>query len=82
LYGIPVTFTVDEFRAIKTGAAFGYVWGWARYKDVFEDTERVTKFCNRVEPSGDLRPTGTGEVHIKFYGEARHNCYDEGCKRG
>jgi hypothetical protein len=58
-----------------------YFWGWAEYKDVFENTPtHITKFCyeliiTRKEPA---RPKGfTYTIRLDTW--PRHNCYDKDC---
>jgi hypothetical protein len=72
-----------RLRSVQEGTWFLYVWGCARYRDVFDGTpEHVTKFCYKIGVLGDpMRPAGPDNVvqfTRKFY--ARHNCTDEDCE--
>jgi hypothetical protein len=61
-----------------------YIWGVARYRDVFQDTpEHITKFCvyaseitgNPLEPYDAQK----NPLEIVFLAYNRHNCADEEC---
>ena len=73
----------DDLVAVKEGRKHLYVWGIARYQDVFPDTVvRVTKFCVvATNLTGD--PTKPWDekfpFHIAFVIFNRHNCADEDC---
>ena len=46
--------TPQQIADVQRGTKHLYLWGWARYKDVFDDAaEHVTKFCWVVLPDGD-----------------------------
>jgi len=74
----------QELLDIAAGRKFFYIWGIARYRDVFPETpERVTKFCVQA-----LTITGNPMVgwdannnplEIVFIGFHRHYCMDEDC---
>jgi hypothetical protein len=74
----------SELVAVKQGIKYYYIWGTARYRDVFPDTpERVTKFCvfagnimgDPVMPWNEQ----TNKMDIAFGSYNRHNCADEDC---
>jgi hypothetical protein len=77
---------VEDIEAIQTGGRFLYVWGWAKYKDAFENTpQHVTKFSWIVEILGNPR---TFVPHSKNHAEQLEfrysmlgfgNCTDEEC---
>jgi hypothetical protein len=74
-----------EFVAIREGRKHLYVWGVARYRDVFPNTvEHVTKFCvEATNISGNpLIPWDAQRniFDIAFATYKRHNCSDEDCK--
>lgn len=69
---------------VKDGKKYLYVWGVARYNDVFPDTaEHMTKFCVvATNLSGDpLRSwhATDNNFDIAFAGFDKHNCADEEC---
>jgi len=73
-----------DLVAVKEGKKFLYIWGAARYRDVFPGTpERITRFCvYAASITGDpLTPwhEKTNIMHIAFSNYARHNCADEEC---
>jgi hypothetical protein len=77
----------DDLLAVKEGRKFLYVWGIARYRDVFPDTsQHVTKFCvfatnvsgNPLEPWDEK----ANPFDISFATFDRHNCADEDCEEG
>jgi hypothetical protein len=60
-----------------------YVWGWAKYNDVFENTpQHVTRFCSEMFPiaaSMDKRTTLV-DLKYRFNNCPYFNCADEDCK--
>ena len=55
-----------------------YIWGWAKYDDVFSHTpRRVTRFCNKILVGGD--PTQPDKCTITFPLHSEYNCADEEC---
>jgi hypothetical protein len=80
-------FLGDDLVAVKEGKKHLYVWGIAKYRDVFPGTVgHVTKFCvvatnlagNPLEPwDGKTNP-----FDIAFATFYRHNCADEDCEEG
>jgi hypothetical protein len=74
-----------DLVAVSEGRKHFYVWGIAKYRDVFPDTpERITKFCCFIENvSGNpLKSynTTTNPVDIRLPFYRKHNCADEDCK--
>lgn len=74
----------EDLVAIREGAKFLYVWGLARYRDVFSSTpERITKFCiyakNITADPMLIWNKETNPVEILFPHFLRHNCADEDC---
>jgi hypothetical protein len=60
-----------------------YIWGWARYRDVFIGTpEHLTKFCVEMKPIKTRISTDfdLGDVAYRVETCSQHNCYDEYCK--
>jgi len=52
-FGTP-SLTPDELIKVREGNAFLYIWGWAKYRDVFRGTpEHITRFCFRINVLGD-----------------------------
>ena len=83
IQGSPVGRSAADIASSQAGELFIYIWGWARYRDVFENTpEHVTKFCWRLNLIGDSyrRPDPeTNPIQTKWPHHARHNCADEDC---
>ena len=67
-----------DIAAIKNHSGHLYIWGWARYHDVFEKTpEHITRFCSEVIDS-----TVNPNVSVSFETPACEtgNCRDDECK--
>jgi hypothetical protein len=69
---------------VRDERKYFYIWGVARYRDVFPKTpEHVTKFCVVASGlAGDPKKTWdskTNPVDILFRTYHRHNCADEDC---
>jgi hypothetical protein len=70
---------------VQLGRKFLYLWGWARYYDVFPNTEQhVTRFAWAVTVTGDpfnyepgttTDTLGFGNIYL-----ARGNCADDECR--
>lgn len=77
------TFTVAEMEDVAAGRKFLYLWGWARYRDIFPDTpEHITRYCTQVLASGNLRSRPVPEkpsYWFQFLVHARGNCADGEC---
>jgi hypothetical protein len=77
------TFTVAEMEEVATERKYLYLWGWARYRDIFPDTQaHVTRYCYRVMAGGNLRDrptTGKASYFINFLIHDRGNCADGEC---
>jgi hypothetical protein len=74
----------DDLKAIRDGKKHFYVWGIARYRDVFPGTPvRITRFCAFIDAvTGnpfDEWDEKTNAVEIRFATYHRHNCADEDC---
>ena len=53
-----------------------YIWGWAEYNDIFENTIRHrTEFCNEIIISS----IESDKVRIEFRIHTKHNGADEQC---
>jgi hypothetical protein len=67
--------------AVQAGTKFLYIFGWAKYFDVFPGTpERVTRFCYMILVNGDpFQPRSNG-FGINFPIYERYNCADDGCE--
>lgn len=67
----------EDILAIREGKKHFYIWGIARYRDVFDDTPlRETRFCVYIrQVFGDpLKPYSNGnEVDLRFVNYHRHN---------
>jgi hypothetical protein len=77
--------TGDDLIGVRDGEMFLYVWGIARYRDVFPETaSRITKFCHFVRTvTGDPLKgwhAETNPVEIVFGHYHQNNCTDEDCE--
>ena len=74
--GVEVSATGNDLVLVQSGQLHFLIWGWAKYRDVFEGTpERVTKFCVRVSVRGNplVAPTKTVPLDLSFMFHADHN---------
>jgi hypothetical protein len=77
--------TGADLVAIRERTKHLYVWGIARYRDVFPGTpERITKFCVSIDaimgnPLEEWNEK-TNNVDLRFVNYPRHNCTDEDCE--
>lgn len=47
--GRPIFLTLAQMKDIQAGKLHFYIWGWARYHDVFSGTEEhITEFCREI----------------------------------
>jgi hypothetical protein len=77
----------QEIVDVQAGKKFLYVWGWARYWDVFPNTERhITRFCWAITPIGDPFAYIPGKVPPELGGlgfpsihHREGNCADDEC---
>lgn len=76
--------TGDELAEVKAGTKYFYIWGEARYRDIFANTpEHVTRFAYQITVLGDpTKPQVPGNVlQMSTNTLPRHNCADEECAR-
>jgi len=78
--------TPSDILQIYEGKKIFYMWGWARYNDVFEDTpQHITRFCWVVTPVGDplsFKPNSVvaeEKMSFPFLFHTEGNCADEEC---
>jgi len=75
---IPRTLLPNKIGAPRN---YFYVWGWARYHDMFPGTaEHITEFCDEFTTSA----VASTSVFVNALGMSacgRHNCNDEGCNQ-
>jgi len=76
--------TAAEMVEVAAGKKFLYLWGWARYEDIFPDTKpHLTRYCTQVRAAGDLlsRPAKDRPgAFIHFSIHPRGNCADDECR--
>jgi hypothetical protein len=79
IHGQSLHISIDNVReSVAPGTKTIYVWGWAKYEDVFPLTPKhVTRFCNRVVITGD--PTNPEKCSISFPLHTVYNCADDEC---
>ncbi len=74
----------EPLADVRDGKKYLYVWGVARYFDVYPHTpEHVTKFCSvAIAVTGDPLlgyDPSANPVEIRFETYQKHNCADEDC---
>ena len=75
----------QDILEVIAGKKILYLWGWARYHDVFPDTpQHITRFCWTIYPQGD--PTTFTEERpdsLKWLSilHSEGNCADEECNQ-
>lgn len=77
-------FSAQDMMENFNGTKFMYIWGWARYNDVFEGTSlHITKFCFQIVCNGTPMNPGADGRRVDFIYPAfqKHNCADEECGR-
>jgi hypothetical protein len=82
--GSLVNKTGDELAEVKAGTKYFYMWGEARYRDIFIGTpEHVTKFAYQVTVLGDptKAPSTDNVIQLTPSILPRYNCADEECER-
>jgi hypothetical protein len=79
--------TPQDILDVQAGTKFLYVWGWARYNDVFPKTaQHITRFCWIVTPLGDptryipgKKPPEDGGLAFPYVHHKEGNCADDEC---
>ena len=75
--------TVQDIRDSQSGKKFIYLWGWARYWDVFPGTpQRITRFCWLIDATGDpmlFSPAPPQNLLFQNIHHEEGNCADEEC---
>jgi uncharacterized protein YpmB len=81
LSGQTLFVNIDEIHEIVAGKKSLYIWGWAKYNDVFfpDTPDHVTRFANRIVLGGD--PTNPERCSVSHPLHTKYNCSDEECSR-
>jgi hypothetical protein len=59
--------SAQDLVDVQAGRKYLYLWGWARYYDVFPDTpEHITHFCWVVLPNGDPMTYQPNSTDFRF----------------
>jgi hypothetical protein len=82
-----VAITPQDILDIQNGRKFLYLWGWARYFDVFPETpQHITRFCWQMLSVGDPAaytphqiPSLPGSLIFPYVYHTEGNCADEEC---
>jgi len=79
--GFPLQVSIETIIAVKNKSSHLYLYGWAKYRDILEDTpEHITKFCWELigifDDPNDLRVS-----RINFSIFPKNNCADEECDK-
>jgi hypothetical protein len=73
--GKPFYIRVSDINNIRTGHTHFYIWGMAKYNDIFDKaSHRCTKFC--LEIHADIYPEESPPWFVYY---KKHNCADEDC---
>jgi len=76
--------TADDIRKIQLHKDRLFFWGWAKYRDVFDDTpEHVTQFCYELVGfnGNPFSPNLTEQFTPLWNNCDSNNCQDRECKR-
>lgn len=77
------SFTKEELIRVYRQELYFYVWGFAKYHDIFDSaTEHITKFCYQLNVDTMSTDNVTNEVTalgLGFQVYPRNNCADEEC---
>jgi len=83
--GAEIHVTGAVLAEVQQGKKHFYMWGWAKYNDLFEGTpDRVTKFCYHVQFRGDPARAFDSKMNpaeFIFNHYRKHNCADDECAR-
>lgn len=75
IYSDPAIVSAEDFAAIQSGKKTLFVWGRARYNDIFADTKiHRTRFVYQISWSSNIQA-----FSVSMYN--RFNCADEECDR-
>lgn len=76
---VPIVIAARDIISVHNHVGHLYLWGWARYNDVFPGTKQhITRFCAEItDVIGDL--TGPS-VNIQTSNCEENNCWDDECK--
>jgi hypothetical protein len=70
-------------EAVRLHQLHLYLWGWAKYRDIFDDTPiRLTEFCydvSVVQGGRAEQPVAVKGWIFEYTQCVPHNCYDEEC---
>jgi hypothetical protein len=76
----------QDILDMQAGKKMFYMWGWARYNDVFPGTpQHITRFCWSVTPTGNpmtFKPGSTNpeeQINFPYIYHSSGNCADEEC---
>lgn len=78
----PITIPAEAIEGVKNHTMYLYLWGWARYYDIFPRTkEHVSKFCTEITGfrNDPLKVDSLPTVELVMRNCDRNNCYDEEC---
>ena len=81
-YSSSQTLSVNQLNEISEGSNGYYIWGWAKYRDVFAGTkDHITKYCYRIIVEKKIDPTKQSAIFTyQAQNCERNNCYDDECK--
>src|SRR2546428_13887982 len=81
--------TPQDILDVQAGRKFIYLWGWAKYFDVFSGTSKhVTRFCWLIVVTGDPMtfnpnapgvPPAPGTLAFTYLHHTEGNCADDEC---
>lgn len=79
-YGGRVSVPPNALTGVREGRIRLYFWGWAAYRDVFQESKpHLTDFCQELTAiDGDI--TTAENVRFVFTMCESHNCADETCE--
>jgi hypothetical protein len=75
--------SLQDILDSQHGTKWLYIWGWARYSDVFANTpQHITRFCWVITPVGDplaFDPNVPSGIDFQTVHHTEGNCADDEC---
>ncbi len=82
-YAETLTLDTASLDDVRIGRRRAFIWGWARYKDVF-GSSHITRFCNEIKmidmpQSQESNSPPKAQAAVRFPTYGRYNCADDEC---
>ncbi|HEY5213809.1 MAG TPA: hypothetical protein VIJ38_12400 [Acidobacteriaceae bacterium] len=78
----PISIPAADISKIMNHQELFYIWGWARYRDIFPKTKpHITRFCTEITGfQGNPLLSDPGSLSTPMTQNCANTCYDEECK--